>query len=419
MKARGATSDAVLYDNKGLTIFHPPLADLPYIIAYIFLDIKEDYMAKFTWLSSVVVASLSAWLQAAPVGAVLYRENSPVHYARFNVPANATHHYFGFLEGPAWENNYCAFRVYIDSDNRNALDFIGKYKPAAILSHFDDPSVDEHTNFSWGTDCFSVSSSMGLGPFRLYYNNQWINPQLGKNIDSMVITILDSSTQTPKVSIAYYGWNIGSGAKVTVTWIMNTTFAERATHCEVTINGEYTGKVVVGMINNNKRNHPVTIIKDSTKALLASIGKQGAVGEGFTDTLLLAMFAERSYFSAYAENDLNIGMVLTPDADKKVKWSIAYCWAKETSPIFRDPDWQNKLFPQTNIRINNKRVSSSPVTSTSHQIMTGQYETFSLLGKKLNACSMTNTAGTRLPYGLYFVRDRNGGLVKRVNSVLQ
>jgi hypothetical protein len=373
-------------------------------------------MVKFACLSSIIIAGLATCLQAAPVGAVLYRDGSPVHHARYTVPANAVHHYFGFLEGPAWENNYCAYRVYVDSANRNALDFIGKYQPAAILSHFDDPTVDEHTDFAWGTDCFSVSTSMGLGPFRLYYNNQWLNPQLGKNIDSMVIAILDSSTQTPKVSITYHGWNIGSGAKIKVTWTMSTTFAERPTHCEVLIDGAYTGKVVAGMIDNNKRSHPVTIIKDSTKALLASIGKQGAVSEGFSDTLLLAMFTQRSYFSAYAEDGLNIGMVLTPDADKKVKWSIAYCWAKETSPIFRDPDWQNKLFPQTDIRRNNERIRSSAITTSLLQKAAGQYETFSLLGKKIDSRYTTNSVKTQLPYGLYFVRDKSGSLGKRVNS---
>jgi hypothetical protein len=376
-------------------------------------------MVKIACFSSLFVVCLSAWLQAAPVGAVLYREGSPVHYARYKVPANAAHHYFGFLEGPAWENKYIAYRVYVDKDNRNAIDFISKYKQGPVLNYFDDPSVDEHTNFSWGTDSFSVSSTMGLGHFRLFYNNQWLNPQLGNNIDSMIIAILDSSTQTPKASITFHGWNIGGGSKVTVTWVLSTTLDERPGHCEVTIDGNYTGKVVVGIVDNNKRGHPVTIIRDSTKALLATIGKQGAVSEGFTDTLLLAAFTSKSYFSAFADDAQNVGMVLTPDANRTVKWSIASCWAKETSPIFRDPDWKNKLFPQTNIRNNNERPGSSTITMVQHQKTTGQYEAFSLSGKKLNARFMADKAGTQLPFGLYFIRDRNGRLKKQVNSGLQ
>ena len=374
----------------------------------------RGFMHKWVLLLSMAIVSLSVFTYAAPVGAVLYREGSPVHYARYKVPNDAAHHYFGFLEGPAWENNYCAYRVYVDKDNRNALDFISKYKPGPVLQYFDDPGVDEHTNFSWGTDCFSISTTMGLGPFRLYNNNQWLNPQLGVNLDSMVIAIVDSSTQTPKASITYYGWNIGSGSKLTVTWVMSTTFNERPAHCEVTISGSYTGKVVVGITNNNQRGHPVTVIKDSAKVLLATIGKQGGVGEGFTDTLLLAAHAEKSYFSAFADDAQNYGMVLTPDADKKVKWSIAYCWVKETSPVFRNPDWQNQLFA-ANTRTDRGLVRPSPADNSVYRKISACSELYSLSGKKMGIIS---EAAKPIARGLFLVRDANGCLIKRMNTGL-
>jgi hypothetical protein len=366
-------------------------------------------MQKVAFVLSMAIVSLSPPAYAAPVGAVLYREGSPVHYSHYNVPSTAAHHYFGYLEGPAWENRYCAYRVYVDKDNRNALDFISKYSPSPVLHYFDDPAVDEHTNFSWGTDCFSISTTMGLGPFRLFNNNQWLNPQMGVNLDSLVIAIVDSSTQTPKASIIYYGWNIGSGEKLTVTWIMSTTLDERPGHCEVTISGNYSGKVVVGITNNNKRGHPVTVIQDSTKALLATIGRQGGVGEGFTDTLLLAVHAEKSYFSAFAEDAQNYGMVLTPDSDKKVKWSIASCWAKETSPIFRNPDWQNQLF-STVTRTIRENVRPAVVNRSSDHTTASYTGLYSLSGKKM---SDERGAAQTSPHGLFLLRTANGCLVKK------
>jgi hypothetical protein len=365
-----------------------------------FLLQRGGIMTMRLFQSALVIAFSFGMIQAAPVGAVLYRDGSPVHHARIKVPADAAHHYFGFLEGPAWENKYAAYRVYVDMDNRNALDFIAKYKQEAILHYFDDPTVDEHTNFSWGTDCFSVGSTMGLGHFRLFYNNQWLNPQLGVNLDSMVIAILDSSTQTPKASITFHGWNIGGGSKVTVVWVMSTTQDERPAHFELTIEGNYTGKVVAGMVNNNKRSHPVTLIQDSTRALLATIGKQGAVSEGFTDTLLLAIFAPRSYFSAFAEDAQNYGMVLTPDANKKVQWSIAYCWAKETNPIFRNPNWQDQLFPQTGIRRNKATMAVAGVRAGKR----GQYQAFSLSGKQLQQQALQAGKNPGMPAGVFILR---------------
>jgi hypothetical protein len=48
--------------------------------------------------------------------------------------------------------------------------------------------------------------------------------------------------------------------------------------------------------------------------------------------------------------------------------------------------------------------------------MTGQYEAFPLVGKKLDARYVTSGAMMRLPYGLYFVREKSGNLVKRING---
>jgi hypothetical protein len=286
-------------------------------------------------------------------GAVLYLQNG-AKLSHCNVPGDAAHHYFGFLEGPAWENKYSAFRFYIDKDDRNALDIIGKYKEEAIIHHFKDPKVDEHGDHSWGTDIFKVGASGGLGAFRLLADTAWLNPAIPENLDSLVVTILDSSTQTPRVRIGYYGWKTGRGTKVTAVWTISTTLAERATHCELAMSGNYSGKVVVGLTNhkdnpNNPNGAGVTLIEDTSAGtvFLATLGKQGGLREGFADTLLLAVFADKSFFDSFVkQSTVNYGMVLKPDVDKKVKWSVAYSWAREAHPLFRNSNWRELLSPR-------------------------------------------------------------------------
>lgn len=368
----------------------------------------------------IVVCAAAVAVHAAPCGAVLYRENSSKHYSHFNVPDTAYHHYFGFLEGPAWENKFCAYRVYVDSANRNTVDFIIKYQPTAVLPYFDDPTASEHTLNSWGTDCFAAGSSMGLGAFRLFYNNQWMNPKIGKfskNIDSLVMTIPDSSTQTPKLVITYYGWNLGGGAKVTVTWTITTTFNERPTHCEVTIAGNYTGKVVIGITNNNKIGHPVTIIKDTTRALLASIGLQGGLNEVFTDTLLLASFSTKDYFSSFTDDNLNCGMVLTPDANHSVKWSIAYSEMREAAPFYRSPHWQDSLVPSTNVIENDKKDITDHVKNRMlFQKTAGATEVYSMSGKKITGSRLNVSSSMKKPTGIYLVKMTDGSLHKKIDK---
>lgn len=308
-------------------------------------------MIRF-FLGMLIAVFVTSDLYAEPNGAVLYRLGKRL--GTHNVPGTAEHHYFGYLEGPAWENKFSAFRYYIDKDDRNVIDLIGKFKAEPILQHFADTSVDEHKDWPWGTDILKVNSAMGLGPFRLFNNNTWINPQIPETVDSLIVTIKDSSVQTPKVEVAYYGWNVGNGSKINAIWTISTTLNERPTHCELALTGDYAGKVVIGMVNhkdntNNPNRSSIQLIKDTDPPLLATLGKQGGLQEGFADTLLAAIFTEKSYFDSFAnDGTTNFGMVLKPDADKKVKWSFAYSWAREEEPLFRKADWKQLLRGTTN-----------------------------------------------------------------------
>jgi hypothetical protein len=366
---------------------------------------------------AIFISFYFTFLQAEPNGVVLYRNGARLSHCK--VPSNAEHHYFGYLEGPAWENNYSAFRVYVDSADRNALDIIGKYKEEAILQYFIDPNLDEHSNNSWGTDIFKINSSTGLGSFRLYVNNQWLNPEINGNLDSLVITIIDSSTQTPKVQLGYYGWNIGGGTKVTVLWTITTTLNERPTHFEAAIIGNYSGKVVVGMTNHkdntgNPNRGTIQLIQDTSKALLATLGKQGGLSEGFDDTLLLAVFADKSYFDSFVnQTTVNYGMVLKPDADKKVKWSIAYSWAREANPLFRKSNWRDLLAPTVGIRQSGQKVSGcKPIIHSQDQVRS----LFTLSGRSLGIPLFGQFASQQDPNHVFILRKADGTEMKIIGT---
>jgi hypothetical protein len=344
-----------------------------------------------------------------PNGVVLYRNGKRLGY--HNVSPTAEHHYFGYLEGPAWENKYCAFRYYIDKDDRNVIDIIGKLKDEAILQHFSDTAVDEHSTWPWGTDILKVNSAMGLGAFRLFNNNAWINPQIPENIDSLVVIVKDSSVQTPSLQIGYYGWNIGSGNKITALLTISTTLNERPTHCELAITGNYTGKVVIGMVNHrdntsNPNRSSIKLLQEQDPPLLATIGKQGGLQEGFADTLLMAIFADKTYFDSFAnDGTTNYGMVLKPDTDKKVKWSIGYSWARETNPLYRNTNWRELLRGTTGTISPIDKHLTSHLHSCANITSAGHSEYYSLSGKSVGFGSPTNFASNSYAHGLYLVRQ--------------
>ncbi|MBN1576314.1 MAG: DUF4861 family protein [Chitinispirillaceae bacterium] len=368
-------------------------------------------MNKCLLVAAVCILTGYTFSFAEPNGAVLYRNGKRLGYHK--VPSTAEHHYFGYLEGPAWENKYSAFRYYIDKDDRNALDIIGKYKEEAILQHFSDPSVDEHGDWPWGTDILKIGSSMGVGSFRLYANNKWLNPQIPENLDSLVVIIMDSSVQTPKVQIGYHGWNIGSGSKVTVLWTISTALNERPTRCEVAITGDYAGKVVAGLTNHrdntaNPNKSSVQLIQDESKGLLATLGKQCGLQEGFADTCLLAVFADKSYFDSFVKDGaVNYGMVLKPDADKNFKWSLAYSWAREANPLFREANWKELLTGATGIAPVSERGTAADfhfITDT-REVIAGDF--FSLSGRSIGTRSPANRNHQRQACGLNILRKDN------------
>jgi hypothetical protein len=375
-------------------------------------------MIKQTFFSLLAVVLYCISLGAEPNGAVLYRNGKRLGYHK--VSPTAEHHYFGYLEGPAWENKYSAFRYYIDKDDRNAIDIIGKYKEEAILQYFVDTTVDEHAGWPWGTDIFKINSSAGLGSFRLFANNSWLNPQLPENLDSLVVTILDSSVQTPSVQIGYHGWNIGSGNKVTVLWKISTAISERPTRCELSITGNYTGKVVIAMTNHrdntgNPNRSSVQLIQDQDPPLLASLGRQGGLQEGFADSLLLAVFAEKSYFDSFVnDGTVNYGMVLKPDADKKVRWSFAYSWAREANPLFRSNNWKQQLTGATRLSGDAKNIGVSARRGGEISTNGSTRECFSLAGRSIGTQKSVLATDHRPMTGLLVVRDQG----KRARVIL-
>ena len=289
-------------------------------------------------LAVLMVLVLAFQASTAPCGAVLIRDGRHLSYC--NVPKDMPDEaYFGReLEGVAWENKHSFYRHYIVPDGRNTIDIAGKKIYDAILPYADYESFMLHQDNDWGADILLVGSTLGLGCFNLYSDGNWISPPAIDGFDSVVVTIPDSSQATPVIKIVHYGWVV-KGNKLNVAWTISTKWDNRASNCEMQIDGTFDGMVVVGI-----KNQVPTVIRDTANALLATIGEQGGIVETLTDTLLMAVKTESQYLGGYADDGTHYGILLQPDADGKVAWSLGYSWAGEPDPIFRDSDWKNKMF---------------------------------------------------------------------------
>lgn len=80
----------------------------------------------------------------------------------FDVPADhQIHDQLIAFEGPGWESDKIAYRLYLDE--RNVPDIYGKRLPAPILPRIGMGQDDYHTLADWGMDIFQVNQSLGMG----------------------------------------------------------------------------------------------------------------------------------------------------------------------------------------------------------------------------------------------------------------
>lgn len=65
------------------------------------------------------------------------------------------------FEGPGWESDKVAYRLYLDE--RNVPDIYGKKLPGAVLPSIGQGKDDYHSMADWGQDIFQVNQSLGMG----------------------------------------------------------------------------------------------------------------------------------------------------------------------------------------------------------------------------------------------------------------
>lgn len=284
-----------------------------------------------------------------PIGAALYRNGERL--AHDIVPGNAGHHFYGELEGPAWENKYCAWRMYVDKADRCAIDIIGKKTDDYVLEKFSNQSLDVHKNHDWGGDILKVGSTTGFGHIRLLVDGEWKKPEIPETVDSVEITIADSSVETPRIEIVYHGWQITDDSKISVSWILTTAWEQHATQCTVNIDGAYDGQVIAAMRKGDDR----TEIYEKELGLFATFGEQNNMREAAgssSDTLLLAIKTDPLLFDTVLETGSNYGVVMNTDDNGTATYQFVSSWQKCVDPVYRKADWRESAFvqPSTSIK---------------------------------------------------------------------
>lgn len=105
-------------------------------------------------------------------------QNPPTDFSKNSLPPYLT-------EGPGWENDKVAFRLYFDT--RNTIDIYGKRIAGMVMDTIGDNTKSSYHNLSaWGMDVLHVVKSLGAGSLAIATKDQNGNDTLirlgGKNI---------------------------------------------------------------------------------------------------------------------------------------------------------------------------------------------------------------------------------------------
>ncbi len=244
------------------------------------------------------------------------------------------------VEGPAWENDKVAFRLYFDQ--RNGKDIFGKTTPDLVLDRVGQPGDDYHKQASWGMDVLKVGASLGAGAVALAGRDAQGKEtlfRLGENVQKTDYHFISSGPVRALFALDYYGWQPEPGQSYHVTDLVSLGVGQYFYESTLTISG-FSGQrqLVTGIVNLYCDSARQTTQKGY--ATLATHAKQSEN----KDHLGMALAVDRASFAGFGQTPeagpekvlqtFYLKMNARPDAPVKYRF---YAGWEPSDPRFANP----------------------------------------------------------------------------------
>jgi Domain of unknown function (DUF4861) len=241
--------------------------------------------------------------------------------------------YYSWPRGPYIENKYKAWRLLLAAESVGAFDPFSKFKYVSVLPFFDDAKFNKGAKHDFGSDVYHVGDMAGIGSPMFKVGEDWVMLPFYDQTDRTVIELLDESFASPRYRITYTGWKIDPTQKIDVELMVYTSWEKRHIHAEMKVTG-FKGEVGAGLQFADE----LEPVKDAKAATLYHYGKFQKGQE-----MLQAVYAAPAYFKAFEKDNQGEVVVLKADDSGMVKWSFLHSWSEEPEPLFKEPNWQEKL----------------------------------------------------------------------------
>ncbi|HLK64820.1 MAG TPA: DUF4861 family protein [Bryobacteraceae bacterium] len=135
---------------------------------------------------------------------VAYGDQATILRIRSHYPKRTDAKFASRYEGPGWESEENAWRIYFDK--RNAIDLYGKRRPGLYLDLFAAPEYVYHLEVPMGRDIFKVDPSLGIGSVAAVVDGKG---QAVADVGERKWRVLTAGPVRSIVEIEYKAWKVG------------------------------------------------------------------------------------------------------------------------------------------------------------------------------------------------------------------
>jgi unsaturated chondroitin disaccharide hydrolase len=261
---------------------------------------------------------------------IAYGDGSTIMRLRGEYPARTHARFATKYEGPGWESELTAWRLYFDK--RNAIDLFGKRRPGLWLDTFATPGYDYHAETPIGRDIYRNGDAIGIG-------------SVAAVVDGKVVKVADVTERSHRivstgpvraiVELTYKGWKV-AGQELTLVSRFTQWAGERGFWHDVALSPQTSGIALVTGLPKKRGTTDKVTLDGAPVAVLSTFGRQ-ALMPGATATeslpdqnLGLAILMPRAVHSPDVRDESNYLRELRLEGGR-ARFYVTAAWDQEGS----------------------------------------------------------------------------------------
>lgn len=255
------------------------------------------------------------------------------------------------FDGPAWESDVVAYRIYWNADN--AMDIFGKARPRLSLDGWATPGVPHNVENQYGLDVLKVGRSFGIGGFA-----GWINGRIEK-VSNVMKThhIRADGPIRAVIDLEYVNWQPGPIPDLSREAITSN----KAPHYDLLVRmsifaGQKWAEADIAIkplgdspmpeiVTGVPKHEATELVKDERAGALGRWGRQalGDLEVPKAGDLGIGVVVRPTDVVAYGEDDFNSYVRLRPSKGGRSRYRYHGSWFKEPGAARSAADYERML----------------------------------------------------------------------------